>query len=163
MSHINFSSTESEFGTIYVFSNQRGVFQIVFGKNAFRDFLHGINGPRVIEGGNAEEIAQEIELYLEGKLSKFSAEINFQYGTEFQKAVWNKLLEIPYGSVVTYWELAELVGKPKAARAVGNALSLNPLPIVVPCHRVLASGGIGGYGLGLKMKKGLLNIEGVLT
>ncbi|MCH7949147.1 MAG: methylated-DNA--[protein]-cysteine S-methyltransferase [Candidatus Dadabacteria bacterium] len=161
MSHVNYSSTESEFGTIYVVSSPKGISRIVIGKNAFLDFLHSTNGTRAIEGGDAEKLTDEIELYLKGKLSEFRTEVNFQYGTEFQKAVWKKLLEVPYGKVVTYRELAELIGKPNAARAVGNALSVNPVPIVVPCHRVLASGGIGGYGLGLDMKRGLLRIEGV--
>jgi len=81
-------------------------------------------------------------------------------GTRFQLAVWGALQEIPYGQAVTYGELAELVGRPRAARAVGRAVGTNPLPILVPCHRVVAAGGLGGYGPGPSWKERLLALEG---
>jgi methylated-DNA-[protein]-cysteine S-methyltransferase len=83
-------------------------------------------------------------------------------GTPFQKDVWLALGEIPYGKTISYAELATMVGRPTAFRAVGQANGANPIPIVLPCHRVLASGGgIGGYGGGLDMKRQLLALEGV--
>ena len=83
-------------------------------------------------------------------------------GTEFQKEVWLALAEIPYGKTISYAELASMVGRPTAFRAVGQANGANPIPIVLPCHRVIASGGgIGGYGGGLDMKRQLLALEGV--
>ncbi len=82
-------------------------------------------------------------------------------GTAFQQEVWRELSRIPYGETISYGELARRVGRPKGSRAVGQANGRNPIPIIVPCHRVLASGGIGGYGGGLPMKRALLAVEGV--
>ena len=82
-------------------------------------------------------------------------------GTPFQKDVWTELTRIPYGETISYGELARRVGRPKGPRAVGQANGKNPIPIIVPCHRVLASTGIGGYGGGLPMKRTLLAVEGV--
>jgi O-6-methylguanine DNA methyltransferase len=86
----------------------------------------------------------------------------YMTGTRFQRAVWKQLLKIPAGKTISYGELARRVKNPKAARAVGTACGANPVPILVPCHRVLAgSGGLGGFGGGLKIKKALLKAEGV--
>ena len=87
--------------------------------------------------------------------------INLLPATPFQKKVWIELTKIPYGETISYMELAKRIGKPKAVRAVANAVGANPLPIQIPCHRVIASDGtIGGYSLGLKMKIKLLKLEG---
>ena len=82
-------------------------------------------------------------------------------GTEFQRAVWRELSKIPYGETISYGELARRVGRPKGPRAVGQANGKNPIAIIVPCHRVVASNGLGGYGGGLAMKRALLALEGV--
>ncbi len=87
--------------------------------------------------------------------------IEAQSGTPFEKKVWKGLLEIPPGHVRTYQWLAKKIGHPKAARAVGNALKKNPLAPMVPCHRVIASNGIGGYAGGVTKKRRLLEREGV--
>lgn len=85
-------------------------------------------------------------------------------GTDFQHRVWGALLDIPCGQTVSYAELAKRIGKPSAARAVGHALGANPVPLLVPCHRVLAAGGkIGGYTGGLETKKRLLKREGLIV
>ena len=101
----------------------------------------------------------QISEYLSGKRQKF----DFPYqmiGTDFQKSVWQKLCEIPYGETRTYKEIAESLGKPKASRAVGMACSKNPIWIAVPCHRVIgADGRLTGYAGGLDMKKSLLQLE----
>jgi len=81
--------------------------------------------------------------------------------TEFQRDVWNALVDIPYGEVRTYGEVAESVNRPRASRAVGNANHVNPWPIFVPCHRVVATNGLGGYGGGDTVKRYLLSLEGV--
>lgn len=80
-------------------------------------------------------------------------------GTDFQHRVWAALLDIPEGETLTYGELAARIGKPKAARAVGTALGLNPIPLIVPCHRVVSSTGIGGFSSNLAIKRALLNHE----
>lgn len=83
-------------------------------------------------------------------------------GTPFQRAVWAALRRVPRGRIVTYGELAALAGRPAAARAVGAACGANPVPLIVPCHRVLAAGGgIGGFGGGLELKRALLEREGI--
>ena len=87
--------------------------------------------------------------------------INLLPGTPFQKKVWIELTKIPYGKTISYLELASRIGRPKSVRAVANAVGANPLPIQIPCHRVIDSNGtIGGYSLGIKMKIKLLKLEG---
>jgi len=108
----------------------------------------------------------EVEEYLSGKRREFSEEVvgwvrGEMEGAEFARVVWGEMLQIPYGEVRSYWEIAAAIGKPGAARAVGLACGKNKFPVVVPCHRVVASGGkLGGFSLGLAMKKKLLEIEG---
>lgn len=104
----------------------------------------------------------EIEEYLEGKRMKFSVSLNPK-GTEFQKRVWAQLAKIPYGSTCSYKEIAEKINQAKACRAVGTANGKNPLSLIVPCHRVIASDGtLGGYAGGLKIKAKLLKLEKAL-
>lgn len=83
------------------------------------------------------------------------------HGTRFQEAVWSELSRIPWGETITYGELARRVGSPTGSRAVGQANGKNPIPIIVPCHRVVASNGIGGYAGGLTTKRALLAVEGI--
>ena len=107
---------------------------------------------------NREAIRQVIE-YLEGKRSDFDLRLDLR-GTPFQRSVWNALLEIPYGATRSYADVARAVGNPNAVRAVGTANGTNPIPLVVPCHRVIATGGkLGGYGGGLDLKRRLLAME----
>ncbi len=135
----------------------------MFGEREFRDYVGGLHGTRVTEGGAAAGMAREIELYFKGKLTEFKTPIDLSQGTPFQRSVWKKLLDIPYGKTATYKDVAEGVGRPGAARAVGNAVGANPIPIVIPCHRVLASNGLGGYSCGIEIKKDLLRVEGTLS
>ncbi|MDD3275836.1 MAG: MGMT family protein [Kiritimatiellales bacterium] len=83
-------------------------------------------------------------------------------GTDFQKAVWSEMQKIPRGQTRTYSEIAAAIGRPKAVRAVGTACGANPLPLFIPCHRVTAKNGLGGFGSGLPWKKLLLEMEGAL-
>lgn len=163
MNDIYYSSIVTRVGQVFVIAGPNGVKRVIFGEIPFRDYLESLNGVRVAEGGDAAKMAAELELYFEGRLSEFKTGIDLAEGTPFQKAVWKKLLDVPYGQVTTYKELAESIGRPGAARAVGNAVGANPLPIVVPCHRVLAANGLGGYSGGIGIKKDLLTIEGALS
>jgi O-6-methylguanine DNA methyltransferase len=107
---------------------------------------------------NRAAIAQILE-YLGGKRERFELSLDLR-GTRFEVSVYRALQRIPYGDTKTYAEVAKAVGHPQAFRAVGNANASNPLPLVIPCHRVVASGGkLGGYGGGLAMKKKLLAME----
>jgi len=105
---------------------------------------------------------QQINAYFRGELQKFTFPLDL-VGTAFQKKCWNALLRIPYGKTCSYADIAQKVGSPRAFRAVGQANHNNPIAIVVPCHRVLATGGgLGGYGGGLHVKEQLLRLEGAL-
>lgn len=104
---------------------------------------------------------EQLEQYFAGERQEFDVPLALA-GTAFQCAVWRTLATIEYGETISYGELAARVGRPRAYRAVGQANGANPIPIILPCHRVLASGGrIGGYGGGLVMKRRLLALEGV--
>lgn len=107
------------------------------------------------------EAKKQLKAYFSGKLQRFDLPLHLE-GTEFQERVWKALRRIPHGKTLSYAVLAEKVGKPKASRAVGNANGKNPLPIIVPCHRVIAhNGGLGGYTGGLEKKRFLLKLEGL--
>jgi methylated-DNA-[protein]-cysteine S-methyltransferase len=106
----------------------------------------------------ADAIGQ-LEAYFAGELRSFNLRLAPE-GTPFQLAVWSRLLTIPYGETIAYGELARRVGNPRASRAVGAANGRNPLPIVVPCHRVIGNDGtLTGYGGGLSIKEALLALE----
>ena len=110
---------------------------------------------------NLERLRREIGEYHSGKRKKFTVKAT-PGGTEFQKKVWKSLLGIPYGKSMSYGELAEQIGQPDASRAVGNAAGSNPVPIVIPCHRLLASDKkLGGFAFGLEEKRRLLKHEGI--
>jgi methylated-DNA-[protein]-cysteine S-methyltransferase len=111
----------------------------------------------------AGEAADLVRRWLDGEAVDVAGRIGFAGGTAFQRAVWRAMLEIPRGETRSYGWLAERIGRPGAARAVGQAVGANPLPLLVPCHRVIASdGGLGGFGGGLAMKEALLRHEGAL-
>lgn len=102
---------------------------------------------------------EQLELYLNGRLKDFSLPL-MPEGTPFMKSVWQKLCQIPYGQTASYKDIAIAVGNPKAVRAVGQANNKNPIPIFIPCHRIIGSkGDLVGYGGGLEMKKKLLGLE----
>ncbi|HEY5837006.1 methylated-DNA--[protein]-cysteine S-methyltransferase [Streptomyces sp.] len=109
-------------------------------------------------------VTAQLDAYFEGTLREFSLDLDWSLITGFARRVLRELATtVPYGTVVAYQDLAERVGEPGAARAVGSAMGANPLPVVVPCHRVIESdGGIGGFGGGLEIKRSLLALEGVL-
>jgi methylated-DNA-[protein]-cysteine S-methyltransferase len=104
---------------------------------------------------------KQLEQYFAGKRTAFDIPLDLE-GTDFQQLAWRALCRIPFGKTISYGDQAKNIKKPKAFRAVGSANGKNPIPIIVPCHRVVAGdGSLGGYSLGLKMKKQLLALEGV--
>lgn len=110
-------------------------------------------------GDHNSKLANQLDSYFAGKLLQFDVSLDLR-GTPFQLRVWEVLCSIPYGETRSYQQVAEAVGRPSAARAVGGAVGSNPVSIVVPCHRVIGSdGGLTGYGGGLHRKKALLNLE----
>lgn len=105
------------------------------------------------------KIFEEFDGYFSGKSKKFNLKLHLE-GTEFQKAVWGYLHEIPYGETLSYSDLAAKIGSPKAVRAVGNACGRNPIPIIIPCHRVVGKdGSLTGFAGGIDNKKRLLELE----
>lgn len=106
------------------------------------------------------EAARQLDEFLAGKRTVFDLPLTLE-GTDFQKKVWKAISEIPYGETASYKQLAERIGSPNAYRAVGSACNVNPIPLIIPCHRVVASNGIGGYSDGLTLKKKLMDIEGI--
>lgn len=106
------------------------------------------------------EAARQLDEYFEGLRTAFDLPLDLRCGTDFERAVWRLLREIPYGATRRYGELARQLGGAGLARAVGGACGRNPLPILVPCHRVVASGGgLGGFSAGLERKRALLELE----
>jgi methylated-DNA-[protein]-cysteine S-methyltransferase len=159
-------TVNSPIGTLLVESNGHAITQITLpGK-----FTHVPESSQTStdaageKAGKTEVLSRavtQLEEYFAGKRTEFDLPLELE-GTAFQKDVWMTLAEIPYGKTISYAELASMVGRPSAFRAVGQANGANPIPIVLPCHRVIASGGgIGGYGGGLDMKRRLLALEGV--
>ena len=108
-----------------------------------------------------ERAARQLTQYAAGQRRSFDLPLDLSLGTAFQRRVWDALCAIPFGETRTYGQVAAAVGSPGAARAVGGAAGANPIPIVVPCHRVLASAGIGGFTGGLQHKRKLLTLEGI--
>lgn len=119
--------------------------------------------PGCFEDGESAAVLQraktQINEYLAGKRTAFDLPIRFIYGTPFQKDVWNAIKSIPYGQTASYGSLAVNINRPRAYRAVGTACSANTLPLIIPCHRVVASRGEGGFTGGMHIKRFLLNLE----
>ncbi len=124
----------------------------------------GISKPETLSGREGERgraFLQELDGYFRTGRARFRTRVDLSAGSEFDRSVWRALRRIPAGRVRTYGEVAREIGRRLAARAVGGACGRNPVAIVVPCHRVVASNGLGGFGAGLEVKRRLLGLEGV--
>ena len=150
-----------------VMSSPVGKLTLVASKNGLVAIDVRNNAKQVVTAKDASAQAiliktkKQLEQYFAGKRTSFDVALDL-VGTEFQVKAWRALCRIPFGKTITYGQQASNIKKPKAFRAVGSANGKNPIPIIVPCHRVVASdGSLGGYSLGLKMKKQLLALEGV--
>jgi O-6-methylguanine DNA methyltransferase len=163
METIYYASFNSPFlGKVFVASTERGVCMVDFLKTE-KTFLKELRGSfpgRVIKNDRKNRnVLSQLKKYLNGELRRFDCKLDLN-GTRFQKKVWSALEEIPYGQTWSYKEIAQVIGHPRAFRAVGNANGQNPIPLIVPCHRVVESnGGLGGFGHGVKVKKKLLDFE----
>lgn len=141
-------------GDITIYAQDDYIIKILFGKYEIDEY-------EITDGFNQVLAMAEIQLdqYFHGQLKEFKLEISCD-ATEFEQLVWSNLCSVEYGEKITYKELAKVCGNEKSARAVANALSKNDLPIIIPCHRVIASdGGIGGYTPDINVKKKLLELE----
>ena len=164
MEIVHSAEFETPIGSMLCASTERGLAYVRLpraGGRGFADWLRRQAPGAELRTGFAPNKAaiQQIREYLGGKRRVFELSLDLR-GTEFQRRVWQALLEIPYGQTRSYAEQARAVGAPAAMRAVGTANGSNPCAIVVPCHRVIASGGkLGGYGGGLPLKRRLLALE----
>ncbi len=112
----------------------------------------------------ARQAVAELRAYFAGELTEFGVPVTVPRGSEFERAVWREMTRIPYGEMLTYGEVARRVGDPGAARAVGVACNRNPIPVIVPCHRIIGAGGkLVGFGGGLPRKIKLLELEARVT
>jgi methylated-DNA-[protein]-cysteine S-methyltransferase len=149
---------DTKLGSFRVEYSPRGISRIhfpAFGGSRFRATTNSTSPPPFLR-----IFSHQLQRYADGKPVHWRIPIDLSAGTDFQQSVWRALTEIPRGETRSYGWVAKRVGKPGASRAVGTACGANPVPVVVPCHRVIASdGSIGGFGGGLPMKRRLLALE----
>lgn len=147
---------EFSIGKIGIAQDDKYITDIFFVENFSEN--KAINA-EILETDLIKKTKTQIKEYLDGVRKEFDIDIKLN-GTEFQKSVWKKLMDISYGKVVSYGEIAESIQNPKAARAVGMANNKNPIAIIIPCHRVIGkNGSLVGYAGGLNIKEKLLNLE----
>jgi methylated-DNA-[protein]-cysteine S-methyltransferase len=163
---VAYDISDSPVGPLLVAATQRGLCRISFDPEPEREAetLARAFGVRVLRTPRPLETARrELDEYFEGRRREFDLLVDLRPVPEFQRLVLTELARVPYGQVETYGSLAARLGRPRAARAVGGALNRNPVPIVVPCHRIIGStGSLVGYGGGLERKERLLTLEGAL-
>ena len=161
---VGYDLLDSPLGPLFVATSEAGVCRIEFDAEPERDeeLLARAFGVRVLRSPRAVDRAKrELDEYFEGRRHDFDLSVDLRPVGGFHRAVLTRLAEVPYGQVTTYGALAASAGRPRAARAVGTAMNRNPIPIVLPCHRVIgASGKLVGYGGGLHRKIALLELEG---
>ncbi len=156
----------SPVGPLLVATTERGLLRISFdpAPDHQLELLARLAGPRVLRAPRlVDEVRRELDEYFEGRRHAFELGIDLRGVTPFSARVLAELARVPFGATATYAELAARAGNPRAARAVGTIMNRNPIPIVLPCHRIIgANGSLVGYGGGLERKELLLRLEGVL-
>lgn len=159
-------SFKTKLGTVRTAATSKGLAIISLPKES-RHYFEGkieryFSDHKIAQGGPINRKAEkQIRSFLDDRLKKFSLPLDVQ-ATPFHRQVLKRVARIPYGKTMSYGEIAAALGNPRAARAVGTANARNNLPLVVPCHRVVGTNGLGGYGGGLSVKKKLLKMEGAL-
>jgi methylated-DNA-[protein]-cysteine S-methyltransferase len=164
---VAYAEIDSPIGELIVFVTPRGLLRIKYADEPIEDVLADVAArvsPRILRApARTDEARHELEAYFGLRRRAFNLPIDWSLVHGFAGRILRKTARIPFGDVRSYGQLAAQAGSPRAARAVGNALGSNPIPIVVPCHRVLhADGGLGGYSGGLDRKRYLLALEGSL-
>jgi methylated-DNA-[protein]-cysteine S-methyltransferase len=149
----------SPFGELFLAATPRGLCRISYTVEGQDEVVAHIFGTRVLRSP-LDDVRRELDEYFEGRRREFELPLDLRVAP-FHEAVLAELSRVPYGRTDTYGHLASLVGRPKAARAVGTVMNRNPIPIVLPCHRIVgANGSLTGYGGGLDVKRQLLELEG---
>jgi methylated-DNA-[protein]-cysteine S-methyltransferase len=167
MLDVAYATMDSPFGALLLASTPRGLVRVGLPNQDADELLVDLAtrvSPRVLEApAQLDEARRELDLYFEGKLTEFDLPLDWRLSKDFRRKVLRAIARIPYGQTRSYTQMATSAGNVRAVRAAGTACGSNPIPVVVPCHRVLRSGGaLGGYGGGLPMKEALLRLEGVL-
>lgn len=164
---VAYTTADSPFGPLLLAKTRRGLVRVGLPNQDRDELLADLAerlSPRVLEApAELDEVQRELDLYFAGKLDRFDLPLDWRLSGGFRQRVLRAINRIPYGQTRSYTEMARKAGNERAVRAAGTACGSNPIPLVVPCHRVLRTGGaLGGYGGGLSMKQGLLELEGVL-
>ena len=165
---VAYATVDSPIGDLLVASTERGLVRVSFRDERHDDVLNELVvriSPRVLEAPERlDRVRRELDEYFEGERRNFDLPLDWRLTRGFRSEVLHKLYEtVPYGDTASYAEMALAAGRPRAYRAAGSACGSNPIPVVVPCHRVVATGGgLGGYGGGLDMKRFLLKLEGAI-
>jgi methylated-DNA-[protein]-cysteine S-methyltransferase len=161
---VGFDVLDSPVGALLVATTPRGVCRISYDADpeAQAERFARVYGSRVLRAPRAvDDVKRELDEYFEGKRAAFDLSVDLTGAAEFTRDVLGELARVPFGEVTTYGDLAARVGRPRAARAVGTVMNRNPIPIVLPCHRVVGStGSLVGYAGGLERKEQLLRLEG---
>ena len=164
---VAYDVADSPVGPLLLAASERGVCRISFDPDPAAEVekLGRAHGLRVLRSPRGvDPLRRELDDYFEGRRRAFDVAVDTSVLPAFQQLVLRELARVPYGEVATYGGLAGRIGKPRAARAVGGALNRNPIPIVLPCHRVVgSSGSLVGYAGGLERKRALLELEGALA
>ena len=164
---VAYAEVDSPVGRLLVAATHRGLVRVTFPIEAPEKVLEQLAAsvsPRVLEAPERlDHVRRALDRYFEGRLHDFDLPLDWQLTQGFYRKVLRATARIPYGQTRSYKQMATKAGSPRAVRATGSALGSNPLPIIVPCHRVLRTGGaLGGYGGGLDTKQALLELEGAL-
>ena len=164
---VAFAATDSPLGTLLVATTRQGLVRLAYPNEARDSVLDGLAArvsPRLLEAPDRlDAIRRQLDDYFEGRRQAFDLPVDYALTKGFVRRVLRATARIPFGDVSTYRVIASRAGNVRAYRAAGNALGSNPIPIVVPCHRVVhTTGGLGGYTGGLERKEFLLKLEGVI-
>jgi methylated-DNA-[protein]-cysteine S-methyltransferase len=165
---VAYATADSPFGQLLLAATPRGLVRVSlpsYDPGEALEQLAAQVSPRVLEApARLDDARRQLDLYFEGRLTEFDLPLDWRLSKDFRRRALRAIAGIPYGQTRTYTQIAAKAGNERAVRAAGTACGTNPIPIVVPCHRVLRSGGaLGGYGGGLPMKEALLKMEGVLA
>ncbi len=164
---VAYTEVDTPVGRLLLAATPRGLVRVTFPVESPEQVVQQLAdtiSPRVLESpARLDDVRRELDLYFDGRLTDFDLPLDWQLTRGFYRKVLRATTRIPYGRTHSYTQVAKRAGSPRAVRATGTALGSNPLPIIVPCHRVLRSGGaLGGYGGGLEVKQSLLKLEGAL-
>jgi methylated-DNA-[protein]-cysteine S-methyltransferase len=167
LADVSYAPVDSPFGTMLLAATKRGLVRLAFPEEPVDSVLERLArriSPRIVATpAGLDTMRRELDEYFGGRRRRFELPLDWALVGSFGRRVLRVTAEIPYGGVLSYAEVAADAGSPRGSRAAGNALGANPIPIVIPCHRVLRSGGaLGGYGGGIERKRWLLELEGAL-